>query len=158
MRVAMARLRSMPTFCALCLAALYGCAGITQRVKGLESTPTDEVCIIENSAVRPGFVAEYRRTLEQLGYRHRMLPAGSQVGDCALTSTYVGRWSWSTVLYLGYAEILVFTNGAQSGEALYEVPWYMRWFGGAGYDRFIDAEAKIRDLTLMLFPPRVPQP
>ena len=59
---------------------------------------------------------------------------------------------------MGYAEILVFTNGVQSGEALYEVPWYMRWFGGAGYDRFIDAEAKIRDLTRMLFPPLVPQP
>jgi hypothetical protein len=64
----------------------------------------DEVCIIENPAVRPGFVAEYQSALGARGYRHRMLPEDARSSDCLITSTYIGRWSWDMALYMSYAE------------------------------------------------------
>jgi hypothetical protein len=155
----MPELRSICALFPLALTALCGCA-TTQRVTALEKTPTDEVCIVENPAVRREFVMAYQRSLTQLGYRPRLLPPGSAVTDCPLTSTYVARWSWNGAradgynLYMGYAEIRVFADGAQAGEALYDVAWGDR-------SREVlsqDARPKIHELTSMLFPQLAPQP
>jgi hypothetical protein len=48
---------------------------------------------------------------------------------------------------MSYAKIVVFHEGAQTGEALYDATK-----GGGRLDKFIDAEPKIRELVEQLFP------
>lgn len=128
--------------------AFAGCT-IKQHVKPVEKATTDEVCIIENQAVRAGFLAEYQRTLEERGYRTRLLAPTAAVGTCPVTSTYLARWSWDLAIYLSYAEIRVFADGAPAGEAVYDSTG-----GGANLSKFVDAEPKVRELASELFPAR----
>ena len=134
-------------------AFLFGCT-ITQEVDPITAPPTSEVCIIENPAVRKGFLETYESALAQRGYRVRLLSKGAYLDGCVVTSTYVARWSWDLGLYMSYARIMVFTNGQQVGEALYDAR-----SGSGSMRKFIDAEPKIRELVDELFPARsVSQP
>lgn len=123
-----------------------GCA-IHQTVKPVDRFDDKQVCIIENSAVKGGFVDAYQRTLIAKGYTVRLLPASASLIECAITSTYVGNWRWDLALYLAYAEIKVYANGKPIGEAKYDS---LR--GGANMNKFIDAEKKIVELVNQLFP------
>jgi hypothetical protein len=136
---------SAAAFCSLTIACT-----ITQRVMPVPPDLQDEVCIIENPAVRPGFVAEYQSALGARGYRHRMLPEDARSSDCLITSTYIGRWSWDMALYMSYAEIKVYNDGRLVGEALYD----STHGGGRIFEKFIDAEPKIQELVAELFPAR----
>ena len=49
-------------------------------------------------------------------------------------------------LYMVYAEINVYHNGASIGEAEYDA-----WNGGASLGKFIDAESKISELVDQLY-------
>ena len=140
----------MPRWIVFVLAGcvLVGCT-ITQEVDPVERTPTGEVCIIEDPAVREGFLATYRATLDELGYSVRMLPPDSPFDSCTVTSTYLGRWSWDLALYMSYARIQVFVEGQLAGQALYDSTT-----GSGSTRKFIDAEPKIRELVTQLFPPR----
>ena len=87
---------------------LIGCA-INQTVEPLKGPAPNEICIIENPDVRPGFLVEYQKTLEEFGYRVRVLPESGQITDCMITSSYVARWSWDWFwtfeVYMSLAEI-----------------------------------------------------
>lgn len=48
---------------------------------------------------------------------------------------------------MNYADIRVFENGCQVGQAEYDARW-----GGGRPDKFISAESKIAELTQQLFP------
>lgn len=126
--------------------ASSGCA-IRQTVKPVERFDDKQVCIIENTAVRAGFIEAYQRTLTAKGYAVRRLPASASLVECAITSTYVGNWRWDLALYLAYAEIKVYANGKPIGEAKYDSQ-----SGGANMNKFIDADKKISELVNQLFP------
>ena len=131
---------------AVTLIAASGCS-IQQTVNPVAGDVPGELCVIENPAVREGFLPEYRRALEAKGIAVRVLPETASIKDCPLTSTYVARWSWDLTIYMSYVEINVFEGGALAGKALYDATK-----GGGRMDKFIDAEPKIRELVSQLFP------
>lgn len=132
---------------ALASLLLAGCA-INQVVKPVVPFAGTQVCIVVNPAVsQAGFLATYSRVLAQKGFTVRQLPPGSPVTECPVTSTYTANWRWDLGLYMAFADIRVFSNGQQSGQAVYDA---MR--GGANMKKFIKGEAKIEELVNQLFP------
>lgn len=128
---------------------LSGCA-IKQEIKAadaLSTVPNKEVCVVKNTSVREGFLDTYRSALADKKYAVRVLPESATVKDCEITSTYTAKWRWDLALYMAYAEIKVFKDGDKVGEAIYDS---MR--GAANMGKFIDADAKIKELTHQVFP------
>jgi len=81
-----------------------------------------EICIIEKPDVRAGFQEELVAALEKRNFSSRILPVGSPVVTCPVSLTYNARWSWDFVLYMAWAEIVVYRNGVRAGDALYSAP------------------------------------
>ena len=133
------------------LLLVTGCA-IREEVKPIEHVDFREVCIIEDPAVREGFLQEYRRDLQGLGYQVRILPQQSKLTACPITSTYLARWSWdwfwTAGVYMTFAEIKVYGQGELLGSARYDST-----DAAANPSRIIDAEPKIKELVSELFPP-----
>ncbi|OEZ99789.1 Sbal_3080 family lipoprotein [Duganella sp. HH101] len=131
---------------ALVVTLFTGCA-INQTVKPVERFADHQVCIIENPAVKTGFMVSYKQALEAKGYVARQMPSNASIVDCAITSTYVANWRWDLALYMTYADIKVYNGGKPIGEAVYDAK-------GAGMNtaKFIDADKKIRELVDQLFP------
>jgi hypothetical protein len=69
------------------------------------------------------------------------------VNTCPVTSTYTANWRWDLAMYMAYANIKVYSNGEQSGEAVYDA---LR--GGANMSKFVQGETKIAELVNQLFP------
>lgn len=128
--------------------ALSGCA-ITQNVKPIDSVPVDEVCIVVDPTVRPGFLNTYLLTLTGKGYKVRQLALPLDTQACPVVSTYVGKWSWDLALYLSFAEIVVYRDGKEAGRATYDSTQ-----GGANMSKFIKGEEKIGELVNALYPAR----
>ncbi|MGH8548272.1 MAG: Sbal_3080 family lipoprotein [Methylococcales bacterium] len=131
---------------ALLPAAIGGCS-INQTVKPVDPFEGNQVCIVENPAIRSGFLDEYKNVLTGKGYLVRQLPPGSAVSNCPITSTYTANWRWDLALYMAFADIRVFSNGQQSCQATYDA-----MSGGANMRKFINGEEKIRELVDQLFP------
>lgn len=128
-------------------AALWGCA-ITQNVTPLARLDAKQVCIVENPAVvQEGFLVAYRRVLQDKGYAVQTLPPGSALTACPVTSTYTANWRWDLALYMACADIRVFKDGQQSGQAVYDA-----LEGGLNMSKFIRGEEKIAELVDKLFP------
>lgn len=129
------------------LAVLVSGCAIHQTVKPVERFGGKQICIVENSAVKPGFVESYKRALTSKGYSVRQLPASASMTECEIVSTYMASWRWDLALYMAYAEIKVYNNGKPTGEAKYDAQR-----GGANMSKFIDADKKIAELVNQLFP------
>lgn len=130
------------------LTLLAGCS-IHQHADPVTLSPelSPTICMIASPGVRAGFTTTYRAALEDKGFTVRELTADSSAVRCPLSTTYTGKWSWDLALYMSYAEIRVFEHGVQVGMAIYDSR-----SGGGRLDKFIDAESKIRELTVQLFP------
>jgi hypothetical protein len=131
---------------AACALSLSGCA-IHQNVRPVEMFAEKQVCLIEDTRVRQGFVESYKRALEHKGYLVRRLPAAASIVDCPVTSTYTATWRWDLALYMSYAEIKVYKNGKAIGEAKYDAQQ-----AGMNTGKWIDADKKIVELVNQLFP------
>ena len=129
---------------------ICGCS-ITQTVTPVENMLTNEVCIIENPAVREGFLPELKSVLQSKNAQVRLLSPEATTTDCPVVATYVARWSWDLTIYMSYVEITVFRNGVIAGNALYDATK-----GGGRLDKFVDSEPKIRELVNELFPSSFP--
>lgn len=129
---------------------LFGCSVkyTTNPVTALDKN-LGEICIVEDARVRESFLPAYRTALEKKGFTVRVLSPGSDVASCPITSTYTGRWSWDFVLYMAYAEIVVYRNGAKAGDALYEAP---RAGWALTTDIYDSTELKIATMVDQLFP------
>jgi hypothetical protein len=125
--------------------ALAGCA-IQQTVRPVEKLQDRQICVIENPAVRAGFMEAYTRSLTTKGYTVRQLPPSAAITACPVTSTYTANWRWDLALYMAYAEIRVYDNGQPVGEARYDSQR-----GGANMGKFIAADKKIDELVNQLF-------
>lgn len=144
----MKSLGSLTVVVAACL--LAGCA-ITQKVTPVESLSGKEICVVVNPAVsQPGFLTAYTRALNERGYTVRELPPGASVNDCPITSTYTANWRWDLALYMAFADIKVYRDGTQVGQAVYDAMQ-----GGANMSKFIKGDAKISELVDQLFPTRL---
>jgi hypothetical protein len=123
-----------------------GCA-INQTVKPVEHFADKKVCIINNPAVKEGFMASYRQALETKGYVAQPMPADASIVECPITSTYVANWRWDLALYMSYAEIKVYNGGKPVGQAIYDANR-----AGLNTGKFINADKKIQELVDQLFP------
>jgi hypothetical protein len=103
--------------------------------------------MIPAAGLREGFNTTYTAQLRSKGFQTRELPPGSPPANCALSTTYIGTWSWDLALYMSFADIQVFENGRRIGQALYDST-----SGGARMGKFIDAQRKIIEMTNQLFP------
>ncbi|MCH9692771.1 MAG: hypothetical protein K0U59_12050 [Gammaproteobacteria bacterium] len=126
----------------LAAATFVSACSITQNIEPAHITKGSELCIIENTKVKEGFLKEFRSSLTSKGIPHRVVSKTSVPESCEWTSTYTARWSWDLAIYMSYAEIKVFHNGIPSGEAVYDSTR-----GSATMSKFIDAEPKIRELV-----------
>ena len=134
----------------LWLAGLCGCT-ITQTAKPVSFRETDakQMCVIEDPTVFPDFLAAYRWALGRKGFSAKMLAPGSSLAACPLTSTYYALQSWDFVTYLSHAVIVVYRDGTEAGEALYDAPKA----GFALTDRIYEpTESKVATMVDQLFP------
>lgn len=132
--------------CILIVIVISGCS-ITQTVEPVGQLATKEVCIVENPPVREGFLAELQSHLRSKGADVRLLEPSASVTSCPVVLTYLARWSWDLTIYMSFAEIIVYQDGAPAGKAIYDATK-----GGGRLDKFVDAEPKIRELVDQLFP------
>lgn len=130
----------------LSVLVLSGCA-ITQNVVPVAKFEGKEVCIIENTRVRAGFLESYKSALTAKGFTANMLPASATAGACPVLSNYTANWLWDGATYMAYAEINVLKNGEPAGKAVYDSR-----SGGANLGKFINADTKIRELVDQLYP------
>lgn len=128
----------------LVMAVVVGLAActITQNVESAKLSQGSQLCIIENSKVKAGFLKEYQAVLDDKKIPYQVVSESSVPSSCEWTSTYVARWRWDLALYMEYAEIKVFYKGSLSGQATYDASR-----GGGSMSKFIDAEPKIRELV-----------
>ena len=126
------------------LAIATGCS-IQQRVDPIQVTNNEELCIQKNPSVREGFLAEVEKILTEKQIKYRIVEQLDASQQCEWTATYTANWAWDLAIYMVYAEIKVFHNGKLDGEAIYDAR-----MGGMNMNKFIDAEAKIRELIEQL--------
>jgi hypothetical protein len=125
---------------------LTGCA-IQQTVKPVAMAQNKQVCIVENPAVKEGFLESYTRALGNKGYTVRQLASGASLVECPVTSTYTANWRWDLAMYMTYADITVYDKGAPAGKAVYDATR-----AGLNTNKFINADKKITELVDQLFP------
>ncbi|MDQ0669178.1 MULTISPECIES: Sbal_3080 family lipoprotein [Pseudomonas] len=113
----------------------------------LSNDQPPEICLIPAEGLRAGFNTTYTAQLRSKGFQTREVAAGSPPSVCTLSTTYIGKWTWDMALYMYYADIRVYEQGRQVGQAEYDASW-----GGGRLDKFIDAQNKIIELTDQLFP------
>jgi hypothetical protein len=121
--------------------AILGSCAINQSIRPVSVPHDATICIIEDTAVREGFLIELKKVLDEKRVRYKVVDKHEAL-DCEWTMTYLGRWSWDLTIYMAYAEMRIFQNGAQRGQAVYDASG-----GGFNFNKFIDAEPKIRELV-----------
>jgi hypothetical protein len=103
---------------------------------------TKQICIVENPRVRQDFLDSYRAALQAKGFAVTVVPKNPQASTCPLYTRYVAHWAWDLVVYLRFAQLDIYREGKQVGQAIHD----------ARSSRFIDTEAKIKELVNQLFP------
>lgn len=137
--------------CCACILFLSGCS-VTYYAEPADELTTyyQEMCVIEQPKVRKEFLEAYKRLLTNRGFTVRILPAGSLLTACSLTSDYIGKWSWDFTLYMAFAKIRIYKDGRLIGEALYEAP---RAGFSMTHEIYHSTETKISGMLEKLFPP-----
>lgn len=148
-------MRNIFQICLVVISLLTTACSIKQEVHPVgEPIGMDEICIIEDPAVREGFLPTYVAALCDKGYRVKVLQKSSpELEKCNFTSTYLGLWSWDLALYLSYARIDVMHNNRTIGTASYDSR-----HGSANMGKFVKGDKKIRELVDKMFPSSVNSP
>jgi hypothetical protein len=136
--------------CIAMLLSLVSCSGIKQDVHPVvfnDRTPR-EICMIDNEAVIRNALFQdlYKAALSRKGLTVRVLPEGTAIDACPMTTTYTARWRGGFMVHIGFANLKVYVNGRLEGEALYDA---LR--AGPDTSRFVQPEIRIRELTELLF-------
>ena len=121
---------------------LISACSIKQTVEPAEISKGSQLCIIENTDVRKGFLIEFKAALAKKQIPYQVVSEKSVPVSCEWTATYTANWTWDLALYMSYAEIKIFRDGSLDGEAIYDSRR-----GSANMDKFIDAEPKIHELV-----------
>ena len=125
----------------------------TARPVALHATDSREVCVIEDPRVDETFSPAYRAALERKGFSVKVLQPASPVQSCPLTSTYYARWSWDFVPYMSLAKIVIYRDGKEEGDAVYDAPkagWSLT------FRIYESTSSKIDTMVDQLFPSAVP--
>ena len=127
---------------------LGGCS-ISQTVTpvALSADLAPEICLIPAKDIRTGFTDAYAAALKAKGFQTRLLSYDASPAACPLVSNFTATWNWNMAIYLMYADIHVYQRGEEVGRAEYDAR-----YGGLGFDKYINAEKKINEMTNQLFP------
>jgi hypothetical protein len=107
------------------------------------------ICVVEDRTVNESFLPALRTALENKGFSVSVHPPGTNVDACPLTATYVGRWSWDFAPYMAYGRIVVYRDGRDVGDALYEAP---RGGWSLTTKIYVATDVKIATMVDQLFP------
>jgi len=99
------------------LIALAGCSTVTP----VAHTGPARVCIIESPRAKPiSVVDEYRSAMKARGFDVQVLPAGSALAACPLTSKYAVGWSRDIGgEFISSVHLDVFKDGQHAGQAVW---------------------------------------
>lgn len=141
-------MRLIPVAMLAAASLISGCS-IHQNVKPVELAPNTStvICLIPALSVRESFTVAYEAKLKRKGFDTHLLPPGTNPNACPLTTAFIATWNWDMAMYMNYANIRVFVDGKQVGQAEYNAKRAI-----FGTKKFINAEAKIGELTDQLFP------
>ena len=121
----------------------------TARPVSLREGDARQICIVEDPRVNETFLPAYTAALQKRGFSVKLLHPGSALTSCPLTSTYYARWSWDFVTYMSHATVVVYRDGTQAGDALYDAPKA----GFALTDRIYEStSSKVATMVDQLFP------
>jgi len=130
------------------ISLFFSACSIKQEVNPVVTNVTEKkVCIIENKAVKKGFLVAYKEALEAKKYIVEVLDDNASLNSCKLSSDYIARWSWDIGVYMSFAKIKVYDDGKIVGTAEYDSRRAFR-----PVSKFIDAETKVKELVEKLFP------
>ncbi len=132
---------------AIAVLAISGCMTIDQKVRPVSQISNDNVCIVENPKVQPGFLDQFKKTLGTNGYKYKILPENSGFKDCNIITIYTANWAWDLALYMAYAKITVYRAGQPLGNAVYDARK-----AGLNSDKFVRGHEKVDELVSELFP------
>lgn len=118
---------------------------IIQTVEPSDLNRDAVICVVENPAVREGFLEELKKVLDSERILYSIGDAQQARDRCEWSLTYTANWRWDLALYMAYANIKIYKNGVLDGEAVYDSTG-----GGGNMGKFIDAETKIRELLNQL--------
>jgi hypothetical protein len=126
----------------------FSACSIKQEVNPVVTNVAEKkVCILENKAVKKGFLVAYKEALEEKKYKVEILDENASINSCKLSSEYTARWSWDIGVYMSFAKIKVYDDGKVVGSAEYDS---RRAFSPVR--KFINAETKVKELVGELFP------
>lgn len=132
---------------------LFSGCSIKREIKPVDKVVDEKICIIENDAVKKGFLVAYKEGLEELGYKVKVLPSNSDKNMCKVSSVYTARWSWDLAIYMSYAKIDVYENSTLLGSALYD----STYGGGRIFEKFGNAANMVKSLVKELYPNKIIQ-
>ena len=115
---------------------------INQNIEPASIVASDELCIVENKAIKEGFLKEYIIVLNEKGIANRLVNEDSMPAECQWISRYTANWGWDLRAYMVYAEIKIFHGTALDGEAIYDARK-----GSGNMNKFINAQEKVRELV-----------
>ena len=108
-------------FASLALAVpllLSGCVSL--KATKATSIAGNPICIIDNPEVNTDFRAAYENQLHSKGYATKIIADGT---TCVITSTYKAAYGFHWGMYLASAEIKIFNQGIEIGNAVYSAPF-----------------------------------
>lgn len=130
---------------AVAVVLVAGCA-ISQKVEPARLASRD-ICVVQNSKVRDTFRDAVAMNVREKGYNVKIAAEDATAADCPARIMYSANWTWDMAMYMRRAELIVFQGSGIAGRALYDAT-----SGGGRMDKFISADAKVKELVDLLFP------
>ena len=127
---------------------LSACSIRQEVTPSTEQIETDEICIVENPAVRHGFLETMQQTLVERGYKPKVFSKNDKaLDDCKYNIIYTANWKWDFALYIVYAKIDVIHNNRVIAAALYD-----SIHGGANPKKWVKGDKKVNELISQMLP------
>ncbi|MDQ2077821.1 Sbal_3080 family lipoprotein [Marinimicrobium sp. ABcell2] len=115
---------------------------IKQTLEPAQLASDADVCVVNNPKVRDGVLSAMSDVLAEKGVAYRIVESDESAASCDWRIKYTANWHWDLAVYMTYVRIDVYYKESLEGFAEYDSRR-----GGGRLDKFIDADAKIRELV-----------
>lgn len=113
-----------------------------------EQVESDEICIVDNPAVRQGFLEAMQKALVERGYKPKVFSKNDKALDaCEYNLIYTANWKWDLALYMAYVKIDLIHKNRVVGAALYDSN-----HGGANPKKWVKGDKKVNELISQMLP------
>jgi len=128
-----------------CFLIIFASGCTTLRVTAANNLDDKKICVINNKSVREVFAEAYINQIKENGYQAKLINHKDK-SNCTVTSTYTATYGMHWGTYLATADLKIFNNGLQVGQAIYKAPF-------ASPAKHGRVEGKIADMLDKLLPP-----